>query len=795
METKNINKIKVKRKKPIIRKEISQKSFKDLSNQKIGLRNNLYFQNEMKTLNSGITYKIKDNIFLSDLNINNDNTLNSFLSKSIYNSTLNEDIFDSKNEKIRTIEPYSHHHYLSLNLKNINNGWENLDDNNKNLSLWNSNINDNTLENKIHSSKFSSSFLKKSTETNEKKNRIEEVIINLKDYKGKKKESINETEKKIQNISFLDPNQSANNIKDNNKNEQDIKLNEFKKIYKRKTIKNIPKKNDYNINNKSQYIINKKKNNKLEKEKYIRENKKYTTLLINYRKRVGKQFIFYFKPYYYSFIKKHFLTFISNIKKVQNKSHYNNSMSKQFTKRNRYMFKSNINDKFLKNLELLHLNNSNNLNLYNSNINTENTNSYNYFSSHTTKNISSSICYSNPKKNINNFLITHNNIKFCSNEKISNNKELYRNNLELKKKYNQIVQRKKRKKLPNNDNILQKSSSFIKNESKTIDVSSSNNKRVKIKNIFEKITKMNNNIPNKKETLKIYNTISNSNMTKESIKNAQYNKIKPISRNKKERDNKIKNNILKTKSNDKLNCSFEDKCIQTEESQSSKIYYFKNTLIRVQKKKNKTKVNPKKEINNIINYNNYKKFISQNIKNIFTKDQKVNIHINYVFFIPFSKINKNSEKYLNKINKSLEIKKNYSYSYFGNQSQIKNSNKLCCIKEEDEYKSKISFPKTLQNPLNEHNSILENLIKSINYFFVKTKKSIFYKLKVINLFICTKYIIKKNIFKKLNIIKKDIKGKNDLLQINQKTNNINGIFLVDDKIIMNMNSVNFENDK
>ena len=166
METKNINKIKVKRKKPIIRKEISQKSFKDLSNQKIGLRNNLYFQNEMKTLNSGITYKIKDNIFLSDLNINNDNTFNSFLSKSIYNSTLNEDIFDSKNEKIRTIEPYSHHHYLSLNLKNINNGWENLDDNNKNLSLWNSNINDNTLENKIHSSKFSSSFLKKSTETN-----------------------------------------------------------------------------------------------------------------------------------------------------------------------------------------------------------------------------------------------------------------------------------------------------------------------------------------------------------------------------------------------------------------------------------------------------------------------------------------------------------------------------------------------------------------------------------------------------------------------------------------------------
>ena len=60
------------------------------------------------------------------------------------------------------------------------------------------------------------------------------------------------------------------------------------------------------------------------------------------------------------------------------------------------------------------------------------------------------------------------------------------------------------------------------------------------------------------------------------------------------------------------------------------------------------------------------------------------------------------------------------------------------------------------------------------------------------LFICSKNVIKKKIFNKINLIKEvnEEKEENDLIGSNQKHNDINGIFLVDDKIIMNMNNMN-----
>ena len=58
--------------------------------------------------------------------------------------------------------------------------------------------------------------------------------------------------------------------------------------------------------------------------------------------------------------------------------------------------------------------------------------------------------------------------------------------------------------------------------------------------------------------------------------------------------------------------------------------------------------------------------------------------------------------------------------------------------------------------------------------------------------ICIINIIKNNIFKKLKL-KYNNKEKEESILLNQKINDANGIFLVDDKIIMNMNNMNSVN--
>ena len=55
--------------------------------------------------------------------------------------------------------------------------------------------------------------------------------------------------------------------------------------------------------------------------------------------------------------------------------------------------------------------------------------------------------------------------------------------------------------------------------------------------------------------------------------------------------------------------------------------------------------------------------------------------------------------------------------------------------------------------------------------------------------ICIINIIKNNIFKTMKL-KYNNKEKEESILLNQKVNDANGIFLVDDKIIMNMNNMN-----
>ena len=400
-----------------------------------------------------------------------------------------------------------------------------------------------------------------------------------------------------------------------------------------------------------------------------------------------------------------------------------------------------------------------------------------------------------------NFLLNNNNINFGIEEQ-SAHEELFRNNFELKKKYTQILQRKKRKKIFMKDYGKLNSSLQVKSNNKTLDVSSSHNKGININNSFDNQKSKNMNFSHKKEPLNSYKNKSNGEFSKETItveKKKSYVKIKTIPKKQKERDKKIKENIIKNKINDKLN---KTETIKVESINRPKKNYLKNTLIKVHKNKNKTLIISKKEkIDNINKYRYNRNFISKTIKNIFTKDKKINIHINYVFFIPPI----NNEKYFDlfKKNNSLEIHRNYSFTYIGNQrnkNAIYSKIKLAAIKEEEE-KSKCSMSMTQHNPktFEEYNSILNYMVNKINnYLYVENIKSFLRKLKLINLLICSKIVIKRHIFKDFNQINlslndDDEKDENEVLSQPRKTSDVNGIFLVDDKIIMNMNNMNNEN--
>ena len=214
--------------------------------------------------------------------------------------------------------------------------------------------------------------------------------------------------------------------------------------------------------------------------------------------------MFYFKPYYNSFIKKHFHTFILKIKNITKDINISNADSpKKFMKKiknseedytNNKNNKNSENGKIIKDLKLVQLNYSN----YNctnvSNQETENSN--NYLLSYNTRKNQSEKEFSNPKKKLN-FLLNNNNINFGIEEQ-SAHEELFRNNFELKKKYTQILQRKKRKKIFMKDYGKLNSSLQVKSNNKTLDVSSSHNKGININNSFDKKKKKNMNFSHKK---------------------------------------------------------------------------------------------------------------------------------------------------------------------------------------------------------------------------------------------------------------------------------------------------------
>ena len=808
------HKIKVNKRTQEIRKELSHTSFNNSNIINSIIKRKINTQNTIKTLNSEISQKIKDNI-ANDIFNNNGNTLNSLLLKSNHNGGIIEDNSLQKSKKMKTIEAYRHHrHYISRQIGNVDsdcNGGANLEENIGNTYMRKSNTNKNTIECHIKmdsnysdiSNKYYSPYIRKNNGKNCKvvEKKIDEVIINyLKDKKYEKIECKTDLNQNAKNLSYI--NKYQDKIR-----KSKLSKNEGKKIYKRKTIRNYETNNNSNYSNNADNCQENDKN-KIYSESKSKGKEKYFILLNNYRKRVIKQFLFYFKPYYNSFIKKHFHTFILKIKNITKDINISNADSpKKFMKKiknseedytNNKNNKNSENGKIIKDLKLVQLNYSN----YNctnvSNQETENSN--NYLLSYNTRKNQSEKEFSNPKKKLN-FLLNNNNINFGIEEQ-SAHEELFRNNFELKKKYTQILQRKKRKKIFMKDYGKLNSSLQVKSNNKTLDVSSSHNKGININNSFDNQKSKNMNFSHKKEPLNSYKNKSNGEFSKETItveKKKSYVKIKTIPKKQKERDKKIKENIIKNKINDKLN---KTETIKAESINRPKKNYLKNTLIKVHKNKNKTLIISKKEkIDNINKYRYNRNFISKTIKNIFTKDKKINIHINYVFFIPPI----NNEKYFDlfKKNNSLEIHRNYSFTYIGNQrnkNAIYSKIKLAAIKEEEE-KSKCSMSMTQHNPktFEEYNSILNYMVNKINnYLYVENIKSFLRKLKLINLLICSKIVIKRHIFKDFNQINlsrndDDEKDENEVLSQPRKTSDVNGIFLVDDKIIMNMNNMNNEN--
>jgi hypothetical protein len=806
------HKIKVNKRSQEIRKELSHTSFSNSNIINSIIRRKINPQNTIKTLNSEISQKIKDNI-ASDIFNNNGNTLNSLLLKSNHNGGIIEENSLQKSKKMKTIEAYRHHHhYISRQIKNVDydfNGGTNIEENIGNSYMKKSNTNKNTIEchkkmdsnNSDLSNKYQSPNIQKNNGKNGKgtEKKIDEVIINyLKDKNYEKMECKTDLNKNTKNLSYI------NKYQDKIKKNKTDKI-EGKKVYKRKTIRN------YETNNNSNYSINIYNSQDNDKNKIYSESKskgkdKYFLLLNNYRKRVIKQFMFYFKPYYYSFIRKHFHIFILKIKNMSKDINIPNTSSpKKFMKKiknsendsNIQNKKNNENGKIIKDLKLVQLNYSN----YNyTNVSNQDTdNSNNYVLSYNTRKNQSDKEFSNPKKKLN-FLLNNNNINFGIEEQ-SGHEELYRNNFELEKKYTQILQRKKRKKLFMKDYGYLNSSAQVKSNNKTLEASSSHNKAININNSFDNQKSKNNNFPHKKESLDTYKK-SNEEYLKGSIiveKKKTYVKIKTIPKKQKERDKKIKENTIKNKINNKLNIS---ETIKAESINRPKKTYLKNTLIKVHKNKNKTLIISKKEkIDNINKYRYNRNFISKTIKNIFTKDKKINIHINYVFFIPPI----NNEKYFDlfKKNNSLEIYQNFSFTYIGNQRNknlIYSKIKLAAIKEEEE-RSKCSMSMTQHNAktFEEYNSIINYMANKINnYLYRKIKKNFLRKLKLLNFLICSKIVIKRHIFNDFNQLNisgndDDEKDENEVLSQPRKTSDANGIFLVDDKIIMNMNNMNNEN--
>ena len=201
-------------------------------------------------------------------------------------------------------------------------------------------------------------------------------------------------------------------------------------------------------------------------------------------------------------------------------------------------------------------------------------------------------------------------------------------------------------------------------------------------------------------------------------------------------DNNNNNNIEKST---KIHCS---SILRNSINTLDRVYEFRNIFISSNNTQNRyiNTINNSKE-----NKKKHKCFIKK-IKDIITPDKRIYIRINYIYLIPKRKIKNISEKQLNYINNSLSITQIYSYEYLSNK--LSKNEKINIIVE-----------------------ILNNII------ILKEKKIFLYILKIIKLMNCIEKIIKIIIWNKLGRRKEEIKISND-------------IFLLDDKMVINLDNFN-----
>ena len=175
-----------------------------------------------------------------------------------------------------------------------------------------------------------------------------------------------------------------------------------------------------------------------------------------------------------------------------------------------------------------------------------------------------------------------------------------------------------------------------------------------------------------------------------------------------------------------------------------KTYAFKNIFISLNNKKKK---------------NNYSFFIKK-IKNIITKDKKLYITITYIFYYPKKSyiLSNDISNELQRINSVLKITQIYSLEYLPS----KTNEKLAPITEEEKEK----------NPIINMINVFHNL------FILKKEKEFIYKLKVINICKVITKIINLIIVKKMKLVNK-----------NEEITCTNDIFLVDDKMVINIDNI------
>ena len=272
------------------------------------------------------------------------------------------------------------------------------------------------------------------------------------------------------------------------------------------------------------------------------------------------------------------------------------------------------------------------------------------------------------------------------------------------------------------------------------------NAKLKTKNL--KINKLNNiQLSKSYENIQISNKNNNDNNNKGTPldKSTKCLRLKTLTKRNMDRKNfrydcfntNIDNNNIEKST--KIHCS---SILRNSINTLDRVYEFRNIFISSNNTQNRyiNTINNSKE-----NKKKHKCFIKK-IKDIITPDKRIYIRINYIYLIPKRKIKNISEKHLNYINNSLSITQIYSYEYLSNK--LSKNEKINIIVE-----------------------ILNNII------ILKEKKIFLYILKIIKLMNCIEKIIKIIILNKLGRRKKEKKISND-------------IFLLDDKMVINLDNFN-----